>query len=218
VAIEAASRRRAIDNVASALFRDRGYAATSVRDIARALDIRGASLYAHVTSKEDVLWSIVDRAAAAFEAAADAAAEAAANPASVGEADTTADAAVGELGTIVAPARELAALVRAHVAVIASDPQLAGVFVREWRHLTGERRIAVLARRDAYEARFRAIVEAGVASGDFAPTDPALAASYLLSALNGLAAWYRPGGRLTATAIADQYADYAVRSLTEDHR
>ena len=55
------------------LFHAQGYAATSVRDIARALDMQGASLYAHVTSKEDLLWSIVDRAATAFEAGAEAA-------------------------------------------------------------------------------------------------------------------------------------------------
>ena len=65
--IEAGARRREIDEVASGLFHANGYAATSVRDIAQALDIQGASLYAHVASKEDVLWSIVDRAATAFE-------------------------------------------------------------------------------------------------------------------------------------------------------
>ena len=67
------TRRQAIEEVASGLFRDRGYAATSVRDIARALDIQGASLYSHVTSKADVLWAIVDRAATRFEQASEAA-------------------------------------------------------------------------------------------------------------------------------------------------
>ena len=66
------TRRQAIEDVASDLFREHGYAGTSIRDIARALSVQGASLYAHVTSKEDVLWAIVDRAAARFEAAADA--------------------------------------------------------------------------------------------------------------------------------------------------
>ena len=65
MAIATPSRRRAIEDVASTLFRERGYAATSIRDIARVLEIRGASLYAHVASKEDVLWAIVDRAALA---------------------------------------------------------------------------------------------------------------------------------------------------------
>jgi AcrR family transcriptional regulator len=197
MAIEAPSRRRAIEDVASTLFREHGYSATSVRDIARALDIQGASLYAHVTSKEDVLWAIVERAAAAFEAAA----------------SVTLDTG----GATHATSR-LAALVRAHVAVIASDPELASVFVHEWRHLSGDRREAILARRDAYESRFRNLITEGMAAGDFTSTDPAVAAAFLLTALNGIAGWYRPGGRLTADRIADHYADLAVRALTEDHR
>jgi AcrR family transcriptional regulator len=197
MALEAPSRRRAIEDVASGLFHERGYAATSVRDIARALDIRGASLYAHVTSKEDVLWSIVDRAASTFEAAADRAATATAGR---------------------APADRLSALVRSHVEAIAADPELASVFVSEWRHLSGERRAAILARRDAYEARFRDVILAGMATGDFTTTDPALAATFILTAVNGLATWYRRDGRLTPGRVADHYADLAVRTLTEDHR
>jgi TetR/AcrR family transcriptional regulator, cholesterol catabolism regulator len=197
MAIEAPSRRRAIEDVASGLFHERGYAATSVRDIARALDIRGASLYAHMTSKEDVLWSIVDRAASTFEAAADRAA-----------AVTTGHS----------PTDRLSALVRGHVEAIAADPQLASVFVSEWRHLSADRRAAILARRDGYEARFRDIILAGMASGDFTATDPALAATFILTAVNGLATWYRRDGRLTPGRVADHYADLAVRTLTEDHR
>jgi TetR/AcrR family transcriptional regulator, cholesterol catabolism regulator len=192
VTVVAPSRRRAIEEVASALFRERGYAGTSIRDIARVLEIQGASLYAHVASKEDVLWAIVDRAATAFEhAAADALARADASPA-----DT------------------LAALVRAHVGVIAAQPELAAVFVHEWRHLSADRRAAILARRDDYEARFRRVIATGADRGDFARTDPALAATFLLTALNGLPTWYRRDGRLTAEQLADHYADLAIRSLT----
>ena len=197
MAIDAPSRRREIEDVASALFRERGYAATSVRDIARALDIQGASLYAHVTSKEDVLWAIVDRAASAFEVAAGEALESTRG---------------GDAGS------RLAALVRAHVAVIAADPELASVFVSEWRHLSGPRREGILARRDAYETRFRGVIDEGLASGLFSPTDSAVAATFVLTALNGLAGWYRPGGRLTPDRIADHYAELALRTVTEDHR
>ncbi|MFL5680398.1 MAG: TetR/AcrR family transcriptional regulator [Chloroflexota bacterium] len=197
MAIEAPSRRRAIEDAASALFHERGYAATSVRDIAAALDIRGASLYAHVTSKEDVLFTLVDRAASAFEAAAAAAVDATRGR----------DAAT-----------RLSALVRAHIGVIASDPELASVFVSEWRHLGGERRAAILARRDAYERLFRDVIVDGMASGELASTDPALAATFVLTALNGLAGWYRGDGRLSRDRIADHYADLAVRSLTEAYR
>jgi TetR/AcrR family transcriptional regulator, cholesterol catabolism regulator len=192
------TRRQAIEDVASALFRERGYAATSVRDIARALDIQGASLYAHVTSKADVLWTIVDRAATRFESAAGAAIQAL--PASAGARD------------------RIGALVRAHVGVVTADPELASVFVHEWRHLDGERRAAILARRDAYERRLRDAIADGMTAGELLPTDPAVAAAFILGAMNAVAGWYRPGGRLAADRIADHYADLAIRSLTEDDR
>lgn len=193
--LETGTRRRAIDEVASELFRANGYAATSVRDIAKALDIQAASMYAHVASKEDVLWSIVDAAATAFERAADAA-----------EADT-AD-----------PVDRLAALVEAHVEVVTADPERSSVFVTEWRHLSGDRRATIAERRDAYEARFRTAIEDGIAVGAFRSTDPALAAAFLLTALNGIAAWYRADGRLSPDRIADHYVELALGSLTEAPR
>jgi len=189
------TRRRAIEDAASDLFRRRGYAATSVRDIANALDMRGPSLYAHVASKEDVLWSIVDRVAARFEQAADAAV------AVHGDADQV-----------------LAALVRAHVRAAAHDVGEASVFVHEWRHLSDVRRAAILERRDTYEARFRAVITDGIANGTFALTDPSLAASFLLTALNGIPTWYRTDGPISPAQLADLYADLAVRSLTEASR
>ena len=194
--VELNSRRRAIEDVASELFRAHGYAATSVRDIARALDIQGPSLYAHVTSKENVLWAIVDRTAGRFEGAADAAIGAAS-----GDVQAT-----------------LAALVRAHARVITEDVGSAGVFIHEWRALTGERRAAVLERRDAYERRFRELIEAGIATGDFEMTDPAVAAFAILSALNGIPGWFRPGGRLTTDRVADHFAELALRMLQGDTR
>jgi AcrR family transcriptional regulator len=189
------SRRQAIEDVASDLFREHGYAATSIRDIARALSVQGASLYAHVTSKEDVLWGIVDRAAGRFESAA---------------AQAEREAEARRPGD---PAEALAALVRAHVEVLTSDVDEAGVFVHEWRALGPERRAAILARRDAYEARFRRRIEDGIAVGAFSMTDPAIAATSLLSALNGVAAWYDPDGRLPAARIADHLVDLSLRML-----
>ena len=189
------TRRQAIEDVASDLFRERGYAATSIRDIARALSVQGASLYAHVTSKEDVLWAIVDRAASRFEAAAERAEHEA-------EARRPGD-----------PAEAIAALVRAHVEVLTADVDEAGVFVHEWRALGPERRAAILERRDAYEGRFRRRISDGIAVGAFAMTDPAIASGAILSAVNGVATWYDPEGRLAADRIADHLVDLTLRML-----
>lgn len=189
------TRRREIEAAASSLFRKHGYSATSVRDIARALDMQGASLYAHVTSKQDVLWAIVERMATRFETAAD-----------------NALAADGGHPEPDAGSR-LAALVRAHVGVVTDDIERASVFVHEWRSLSAERRAVMAARRDAYEGRFRAVIADGIDSGAFAAVDPPVAAAYILTAANGLVAWYRPDGRLDPATLADLYADLSLRAV-----
>ncbi|HEX5823371.1 MAG TPA: TetR/AcrR family transcriptional regulator [Candidatus Limnocylindrales bacterium] len=194
--IETGARRREIDEVASELFYANGYAATSVRDIARALDIQGASLYAHVASKEDLLWSIVDRAATAFEEAVERA---------------LAETSSGD------PVERLAAFVEAHVEVATAEPDRSSVFIFEWRHLSPQRREAIGARRDAYEERLRGLIVDGLAIGAFAGVDPTLATTFILTALNGIAAWYRAEGPLSPDRIADQYVALALRSLSEDH-
>jgi AcrR family transcriptional regulator len=189
------TRRQAIEEAASALFHTHGYSGTSVRDIARAVDIQGASLYAHVTSKQDVLWSIVERMADRFEAAADAI--------------EAADPGGATFGRGV----YLIALVRAHVGVVTDDIERASVFVHEWRALVGHRREEIARRRDAYEARFRTVIEDGVRTGAFQAVDPVATAAYLLTALNGLVTWYRPDGRLSARVIGDAFADLSLRAV-----
>src|ERR671918_230050 len=100
------SRRQQIEDAASSLFRERGYTATSVRDIAQALNLQGGSLYAHVASKEDVLWSIVSRAADRF------------------------NAVVAPLAASGAPApQRLREMIHGHVAVVTSAQKDAAVFL-----------------------------------------------------------------------------------------
>jgi AcrR family transcriptional regulator len=184
-------RRQQIEDVASKLFRERGYAGTSVRDIAQELNLQGGSLYAHVASKEDVLWAIVIRAADHFQAL------------------------VGPIAASdVAPAARLREMIRAHVRVVTSSQRDAAVFLHEWRLLSADRRSAVAARRDAYEGLFRKVISEGSAAKVFRSVDPRLTAMAMLSALNGIATWYRPDGALSADQIADQHADLFLHALT----
>jgi TetR/AcrR family transcriptional regulator, cholesterol catabolism regulator len=184
------TRRRQIENAASALFRERGYSGTSVRDIAQALNIQGGSLYAHVASKEDVLWSIVSRAADRFHDE------------------------VGPIARSEGPAgQRLRRMVRSHVAVVTGAQRDAVVFLHEWRYLSPERRAQMAGRRDAYEALFREAIADGISAGEFTDVDPRLGAMLILSSLNGVAAWYRPDGQLSPDQIADQYADLLLRGI-----
>jgi len=184
------TRREQIEDVASALFSDRGYRATSMRDIARELDLQGGSLYAHIPSKEAVLASIVERAAERFHQAIQPIAQ---GPGSA--------------------AGRLRRMIDAHVRVVASSPQRAHVFLFEWVSLGEERREAVSRSRDAYEEQFTTVIAEGIASGELAHDDARMAAVFLLSAMNALAHWYRPDGPLGPEAIAEQYADLFLHGL-----
>jgi TetR/AcrR family transcriptional regulator, cholesterol catabolism regulator len=188
------TRRQQIDDVASALFRERGYAATSVREIARGVDLQGASLYAHVASKEALLWSIVWRVAERFRLAADAAL------ASPGPA-----------------AARLAVLIRAHVEIVAGEREDAAVFLQDWRFLDEPHRAEIAARREAYEAVLRGLLVEGARDGSLrsldGPADGAVTGRAILAALNGIPAWYHPDGALDAMAVADAYLAIFLRGV-----
>jgi len=184
------TRREQIEDVASTLFSHRGYRATSMRDIARELDIRGASLYAHIPSKEAVLASIVERAADRFHQA------------------------IQPIADGPGPAAErLRRMIAAHVEVVTSGRERAQVFLFEWVALSQERRERVARSRDAYEDHFTRVIAEGIAAGELAPADARMAAVFLLSAMNALAHWYRPDGPLRPDAIARQYADLFLCGL-----
>ena len=187
------TRRRQIEDVASALFSSRGYAATSMRDIARALDLQGGSLYAHIPSKEAVLAAIVEEAAEEFHAAVRPVAE---RP----------GPAAGRLREMVA----------AHVRVVTGGRERAQVFLFEWTFLGEERRQAVRRSRAAYQGYFERVVAEGVAAGELDTPDPRLAAVFILSAMNAIAHWYRPDGALGPDDLAAHYADLFLRGLRAD--
>jgi TetR/AcrR family transcriptional regulator, cholesterol catabolism regulator len=184
------TRRRQIEDVASALFGHHGYAATSMRDIAKALDLQGGSLYAHIPSKEAVLAAIVEEAADTFHAAV--------RPIAEGP------------GTA---AERLRAMIGAHLGVVTGGRDRAKVFLFEWTFLAPERREAVARSRAAYQGYFERVIGEGADAGELEAADPRLAAIFVLSAMNGMAHWYRPDGRLGPDALAEQYADLFLGGL-----
>jgi AcrR family transcriptional regulator len=189
------TRRRQIEDVASALFSSRGYAATSMRDIARALDLQGGSLYAHIPSKEAVLAAIVEEAAEEFHAAV--------RPVAEGPGPA---------------ARRLREMIAAHVRVVTGGRERAKVFLFEWTFLGEERRAAVTRSRAAYQAYFERVVAEGVAAGELSTPDARLAAVFILSAMNAMAHWYRPDGALGPEALAEHYADLFLTGLQRGER
>jgi TetR/AcrR family transcriptional regulator, cholesterol catabolism regulator len=187
--VQAPGRRAEIVAAAGSLFRDHGYHATSMRDLAKRLNLQGGSLYAHIGSKEELLWEIVDAAAAAFLAAAEAV-----DP------------------TLPAPER-LRGLVHGHLQVVVDELEHATVFFHEWTHLRPDLRRRIVERRDAYQDHFRRAVHDGVRDGSFMVDDADLATLLVLSTLNWSYQWLDPAGRLDLDALTDAYATFLLRAL-----
>jgi AcrR family transcriptional regulator len=188
------TRRRQIEDVASTLFSSRGYAATSMRDIARALDLQGGSLYSHIPSKEAVLAAIVEEAAESFHAA------------------------VRPIAERPWPATErLREMIAAHVRVVTGGRERAKVFLFEWTFLGEDRRAAIARSRAAYQGYFERVVAEGTAAGELVAADPKLSAVFILSAMNAIAHWYRPDGVLGPDDLAGYYADLFLDGLQAHH-
>ena len=164
------ARRSQLTREAARLFAEKGYHGTSIGDLAEALGVRKGSLYAHIASKQDLLYATMREGADAFHAALD---------------------AIDER----LPATEKIRLaLRGHLRVVAEQLDVATVFVREWRYLEGERRDEILAERRRYEERFRALFREGREHGELrTDLDEASAALLALSAANWAYTWLVPG-------------------------
>jgi AcrR family transcriptional regulator len=183
-----------LDQIAAAaerLFSAQGYHATSVRQVAREVDLQGGSLYAHIDGKEDVLAAIVDRAAHQFRAAIS-----------------------GVFGMDVPASQRLRAAVQAHLRVITANLPAATVYFHDWRYLSEPRASHVRAQRDEYEGRWRQLIADGVASGEFRPIDPRVGALACLSMLNWTYQWFYPTGPMDAHSVADAFSDVLLNGLS----
>jgi TetR/AcrR family transcriptional regulator, cholesterol catabolism regulator len=164
------TRRSELTRQAARLFAEKGYHGTSIGDLAEAMGVQKGSLYAHIASKQDLLYETMRTGADAFH--------------------TALDAIPDEL-----PVTERIRLaLRGHLRVVSDQLDVATVFVREWRYLEGERREEILAERRRYEERFRMLFREGRELGELrTDLDEATAALLVLSAANWAYTWLQPG-------------------------
>src|SRR6266478_1807787 len=164
------TRRDELTRQAARLFALKGYHGTSIGDLADAMGVQKGSLYAHINSKQDLLYETMAEGARAFHAGLDAIPDE-------------------------EPATEKIRLaLRSHLRVVADQLDVATVFVQEWRYLEGERRDEIVAERRRYEERIRALfIEGRELSELRADLDESVAALLLLSAANWAYTWLQAG-------------------------
>jgi AcrR family transcriptional regulator len=180
-----------VSRVACAIFRERGYHQTSMRDIASALGWQPSALYYYYPSKEDLLFAIMDAAVTGLTAM-------------VKERIDPEACAVDRLRQAI----------RAHIEVIADHLDELSVFLHEMKSLDDPKRREILvAKRSRYEHIYRDIIHEGIEAGEFRDVDPRLARFMILSACNWLYSWYRPDGPYHPQQIADSFCDMLLGGL-----
>jgi TetR/AcrR family transcriptional regulator, cholesterol catabolism regulator len=183
------TRRSELTREAARLFAERGYHGTSIGDLARALGVQKGSLYAHIESKQDLLYEAMSEGAQAFHAALD------------------------EIPDDLKVIERIRLALRAHLRVVAEQLDVATVFVREWRYLEGERAAVFLAERRRYEERFRALFREGRELGALrTDLDDHAAVLLVLSAANWAYTWLPPD------ADTDDLADRFLAILLDGVR
>jgi AcrR family transcriptional regulator len=163
-----------------------------MQHLADALGLQRGSLYAHIGSKEELLFDVVNDGADRFLER--------------GERAFNADAPASD---------RLRRLLVGHIETAIEHLDAATVFLNEWRYLSVDLKELIQAKRDHYEALVRQIIDEGIAGGEFrSDANVRFAARLVLSAGNWTYAWYRPGGELGPTEIGERFAELIIRGLT----
>jgi len=191
---ETRAREDEIFAVAARLFRERGYHATSMSEIARAVGLQKASLYHYVSGKEDFLFQTSQKGILALNQAVD------------------------EIVHTALPADEkLKRAIAAHVQILCQNMDWLAVFLRERRALPAKQQTEILAEGKRYEKMIQQILQEGVEAGLFRPVDVVMTSYALLGATNWLHQWFRLDGRLSPEEIAEIFIDlFFVGLLAEE--
>ncbi|MCL4744174.1 MAG: TetR/AcrR family transcriptional regulator [Burkholderiaceae bacterium] len=183
-------RREQMLDAAARLFSRKGYAATSVNELAAAAGFTKAGLYYHVRGKEDLLEAICAESVAAIL-------------------DDVEQAVAGDAN----PQRQLSAVIEAHVRFFHAHPERLTVLNLEMTRLSAPRRSKIVRLERRYLDALRGVLARGMDSGELARLDPSVAAFSLLSIVNGLNNWYDPKGPVGCDALIEHVKRIYLRGI-----
>ena len=160
-------RKTEIIAIAAQLFKEKGYSAVTMRDIAQALDIKAASLYNHIKSKQEILVLIIIEIAEEFT--------------------NKMNIIVNSVETSI---QKLQKIIELHVDITIRNPNELAALNNDWMHLTNQELIYFSKMREEYEQNFRKIIKSGIAANEIKNLNPEVIIFSMLSTLRTLYIWY----------------------------
>ena len=177
-------------DAAAQVFRQKGFNGASMQDIAEAVNLQKASLYHHVSSKQEILLALLDRALGMLTE----------HIAGIAAQDLPAD-------------QKLRQMIRAYLVALSDNSDLSSVLLFEHRSLDKKSHARHVPQRDKFEALWRDAINEGVRTKVFDCADTGVAVRALMGVMNWTLTWYRPDGGKPIEVIADEYADLMFHGL-----
>lgn len=187
---ENSSRKDIIVSKAASLFREKGYKATSMRELADAVGVEAASLYNHIHSKTEILHVICFNVANRFMSHME----------SIEQEQVSAIVKVEKL-------------LRFHILEMLHQYEEVYVSDREWKHLTDPYLSNFQNQRRTYRKRFAAIIEKGIAAGEIKPIDAPTAVLIMLHAVSGIESWHRSTAKISGKELEENMVTIMVDGL-----
>lgn len=179
-----------IHNAALRLFAQHGYAAVSMRQIAREVGVQAGALYNYTPDKQSLLFRLMAGHMEELQAAWDA----------VPRADSAMD--------------RLRAFIGFHIRFHLQRPDAVFIAYMELRNLTAENFTRIETLRRNYENGVEGILKEGVEQGVFDIADTKIATLAVIAMLNGVNTWYRSEGRLTLDEVERVYWDMVRKAVS----
>jgi AcrR family transcriptional regulator len=184
------TRKEEIVIVAAKLFKEKGYSAVSMRDIAQQMDIKAASLYNHIKSKQEILSSLVLHVAEKFT--------------------NSTQTITSQDGTAL---QRLKKLIEVHIDITVHHADAIAALNNDWMHLDGQDLLDFIAMRDQYEENFRSIIKQGIQEQQIKAKEPEVILFSILSTLRTLYLWNEKRGKLEVNVLKKELVSVLISGI-----
>lgn len=185
------TRKDEIINTAAKLFKEKGYSAVTMRDLAKAMGMKAASLYNHINSKQEILKAIIISLAEEFTKGMDVI-------------KNSEKSVIEKLNLIVA----------LHVDITTKNPYGMASLNNDWMHLEGQLDYYLLLRKN-YEQDFVAIIREGISSNEIVDTNPEVIMFSILSTLRSLYLWIPKKEEISSEVLAQNLSDVLINGINK---
>lgn len=186
----AKNKRQQIVYEAGYLFRNKGYKATSMRDIAEQVKMEAASLYNHIKSKHEILSELLLNIAHLFQQGMK----------NINESSYS-------------PFEKIKALIALHIRLTAENTHAIALLTQDWRHLKEPQLTEFRKVRDSYSDDFLVIIKESMELGEIKKANPEIVLNTILSSLRWLYVWYTEDKNINPIELEIQITDLLVNGI-----